>query len=543
MIGGLGISKKLFSGFIVVIALTLTLGTVSYININDMSVGYNFLIEHDLLVLEKSAQLERFVVDAETGQRGFIITGQEEFLEPYVSGLAGFEKNHEELMQLVSDNPAQMAKLEGIKDLHDNWIKNAGDAEIDARKMLQAQHDAGDPDALSKIPLILLGGVIEDPACGKCILDEMRGELSEFIHTEETLKDQRFDTALALKEQTNLIVIVVAAISSAVGLVIAFSITRGISKPMTRVTNSMESLKDASDSIANNMTGVVSGSMETMEKIETINENVQNVSGSMITFVKETEDVDTLVKEILEASNQGVKLSEDANQKMSEIITSSTNSSEMVKMLSKESNQINEFVDIISNISKQTNLLSLNAAVEASRAGESGRGFAVVAAEIRQLAQDSAKSAANVKKTVQNITNAIDQTLEGIDQEKVKVGEGKNIIDKTLSAFHESVDNIQKISQNIESLSGSANQQIPKMKEIKDNIEEINSVSQKHTDIAEQIGAATEETAATSVQVLDTIKGLVEGMKHMKNTFNHSDNVSNSSKLTTKVKSNKVEQF
>ncbi|PBO85117.1 MAG: chemotaxis protein, partial [Thaumarchaeota archaeon] len=85
LLSNLSISKKLFASFIVVVSLTLVLGLVAYVNVTSMAHDFEFLVEHDLLVLEKSAQLQGFVVDAETGQRGFIITGEEEFLEPYVS--------------------------------------------------------------------------------------------------------------------------------------------------------------------------------------------------------------------------------------------------------------------------------------------------------------------------------------------------------------------------------------------------------------------------------------------------------------------------
>ena len=193
LLSNLSISKKLFASFIVVVSLTLVLGLVAYVNVTSMAHDFEFLVEHDLLVLEKSALLQGFVVDAETGQRGFIITGEEEFLEPYVSGIANFETYYEDLRLLVSDNPAQVAKLDGIRDLHANWVENAGQVEIDARKMLQERADAGDTEALTLIPRILLGGVIENPTCGKCLLDELRVELGEFTHTEETLKDERFD--------------------------------------------------------------------------------------------------------------------------------------------------------------------------------------------------------------------------------------------------------------------------------------------------------------------------------------------------------------
>ena len=396
LLSNLSISKKLFASFIAVVSLTLVLGLVAYVNVSSMADNFEFLVEHDLWVLEKAALLQGFVVDAETGQRGFIITGGEEVLEPYVSGIANFETYYEDLRHLVSDNPAQVAKLDGIKLLHDDWVEHAGQTEIDARKMLQARADAGDAEALTLIPRILLGGVIENPTCGKCLLDELRVELGEFAHIEETLKDERFETALALEAQTITMIIAISLVAAVVGMVIAFYLTRAISRPLVSAaeaaksisegdltievlqTNSkdevgqlltaqsamvdnlhnivrdtkgvsedvssssqevkvaMQSIKSTSEEIASNMSGIVQGSIESMKKIDGINHNINNVSDSITGFVTETSSVNKVVSDVIQTSKSGIELTHKADNKMTEIIESNQKASSMVEAFVKQ---------------------------------------------------------------------------------------------------------------------------------------------------------------------------------------------------------------
>ena len=101
---------KILVGFMAVITLMGILGVVTYSNFLEINEQFEFLIEHDLEVLQNAQQLQRHIVDAETGQRGFIIVGEESFLEPYYSGISGFNELVKIEKQLVSDNPITSEK-------------------------------------------------------------------------------------------------------------------------------------------------------------------------------------------------------------------------------------------------------------------------------------------------------------------------------------------------------------------------------------------------------------------------------------------------
>ena len=86
------IKSKLFTAFSIIIGLTIILGIITIVSVNEINSHFEFLIKHDLNVLQNAQKLQKLVVDAETGERGFVITGDESFLEPYYNGVNGFDE-------------------------------------------------------------------------------------------------------------------------------------------------------------------------------------------------------------------------------------------------------------------------------------------------------------------------------------------------------------------------------------------------------------------------------------------------------------------
>ena len=117
----LNIVKKMALGYGVLLALLVALGIVFMANLSAVIKQFSFVIEHDAPVIANARELSNLVVDMETGQRGFIITGKEEFLEPYNAGAGEFQKLIDKEKELVRDNPSQVKVLEKIEGLVDQW--------------------------------------------------------------------------------------------------------------------------------------------------------------------------------------------------------------------------------------------------------------------------------------------------------------------------------------------------------------------------------------------------------------------------------------
>ena len=130
------IKSKLIIGFSLMVTLTIFLGVITNSQSNIASNDYRFLAEHDLVVIQNAEKLLKLVVDSETGQRGFIITGDESFLEPYNTGTKKFFELVEIEKELVSDDPNQVKKLESISELFSKWINSAAVPEIKLAKQI-----------------------------------------------------------------------------------------------------------------------------------------------------------------------------------------------------------------------------------------------------------------------------------------------------------------------------------------------------------------------------------------------------------------------
>ena len=130
------IGKKMGLGFGVLLALVATLAAGVLFHLADMHRQFSFVIRHDAPVIANARHLPTLVVDMETGQRGFVITGKDEFLEPYENAVASFAGLLNEEKILVSDNPAQVKLLEEIEASVQEWQEKAAAPEIAVRRKI-----------------------------------------------------------------------------------------------------------------------------------------------------------------------------------------------------------------------------------------------------------------------------------------------------------------------------------------------------------------------------------------------------------------------
>ena len=166
----LNIAKKMALGYGVPLALLVALGIVFMANLSGVIKQFSFVIEHDAPVVANARELSKLVIDMETGQRGFVITGKEAFLEPYNAGAGEFQRLIDKEKELVSDNPSQVKVLEKIEGLVDQWQQKAARPEIAIGKKIAT--NSIDAEYLQTL---LANGV------GKGIMDNIRSVCDEMI--------------------------------------------------------------------------------------------------------------------------------------------------------------------------------------------------------------------------------------------------------------------------------------------------------------------------------------------------------------------------
>lgn len=200
-------------------------------------------------------------------------------------------------------------------------------------------------------------------------------------------------------------------------------------------------------------------------------------------------------------AHEGVARHEEVQAAMEGVRETALGTAAVVRALGEKSSDIDQIVAAISDIASQTNLLALNAAIEAARAGEQGRGFAVVADEVRKLAEDAQSSAASIGKLIGEIqeetVNAIGAMQRGID----RVESGSAVVIENREAFTAVDDAVGQLLTRSTEIAGFAEQLAEGATAARSQIEDLASVAEEASASAEQVSASTQQTSAAAHEV------------------------------------------
>lgn len=251
-------------------------------------------------------------------------------------------------------------------------------------------------------------------------------------------------------------------------------------------------MSDALNRIKEGAAQVSLGATQLTDGAQNLAEGATDQAGSIEELTATITDVTGQVEENAKTSQGAASVALDVvarAQASSEEMSLMTAAMERITATSQE---IGNIIGEIEEIASQTNLLSLNAAIEAARAGDAGRGFAVVADQIRKLAEDSARSAVNTKKLIESSLAEVEQ--------------GNQITERTTQVMQEVIDGLNQLAQGAEASSKNSIQQAEMMEQLELGVEQISEVVQGNSAIAEEVAATSEELSAQAIS-LDNMVG------------------------------------
>lgn len=256
--------------------------------------------------------------------------------------------------------------------------------------------------------------------------------------------------------------------------------------------------------------------------VEETTASIHEFSNSIDIISDKTKDTFEKSKEVLEIADKGNKVVEEIVQVNSNVKESANEILNSVSDLKNSSDRVKEIVDMITNISEQTNLLALNAAIEAARAGEHGKGFTVVAEEVRNLAEQSKTSAAQISILLNDIKikadKANEEVVEGQRLSEISV-EKSNLVREH---FIEIFTSIETITEKIQLISQSANEQSKISDEMTKSMNDISKSAQDNAESVQVINGILEEQLTSFGEIsanMDEFKKIAFNLQDTTNSF------------------------
>lgn len=273
----------------------------------------------------------------------------------------------------------------------------------------------------------------------------------------------------------------------------------GVLNAVTEVSKSTSSLEQIAKT---NSDGLILQQRETEVLVSAINEmaaSVEEVANSAMQASEETRRTDSL-------ADQGKKTMASSMETIRIVAIEIDNASELVNSIKDESEAIGTVLDVIRGIAEQTNLLALNAAIEAARAGEQGRGFAVVADEVRTLAQRSQESTTEIQDIIERLQHGVEQAVTTMNSDSKKSEESVNQANEAARALAEITESVSKINTMNAQVAVATEEQSKVANEINQNIINIKEVSESSALNSENTLNAVEDLNSLSVQLQEQVK-------------------------------------
>ena len=262
------------------------------------------------------------------------------------------------------------------------------------------------------------------------------------------------------------------------------SITQGFDASICELLGALSSASSEMEQSAHSMSGIA---QDTNERAMTVTTAAEQASNNVQTVASATEELTSSIQEIARLVNQSSQIASSA-------VSQASDTDKKVQGLSLSAQKIGDVVSLISDIAEQTNLLALNATIEAARAGDAGKGFAVVAAEVKELANQTAKATGDIGQQINSIQAETDNAVRAIQVIGGTIDEMNEIAANVASAVEEQTNATGEIAKNVEEAATGT-------REVSDNMHQVHKASSRTGEVAASVNSTAGDLGEKSDQL------------------------------------------
>ena len=275
-----------------------------------------------------------------------------------------------------------------------------------------------------------------------------------------------------------------------------------------QVTASSEEVRSASEQVTSSVQEISDGADRQNESLQSVTHEMNGLSTTTEEIAASSNEVADIAERTAKTGHDGREAAQAAIAGMNQIETESQNAVEEIERLEAEMEQIDELLTFITEIAEQTNMLALNANIEAARSGSSGEGFSVVASEVKELAEETKDAAEDIERRLEQIKTQTDRTAEEVQMTSQRVSENTDSVESAVDALDEIAEYAEETNNGVQEISAASQQQAASTQEVVAMVDEAATIAEQTSGESENVAAAAEEQTSSLTEVSQSANDL-----------------------------------